>query len=199
MKEENLKLYNDVKSVPKNATKDFDNGSFKGTDINSMWRIKTLTENFGICGIGWYYEIKNKWLENIDDQVISNVEIELFIKQNNEWSKPIIGIGGNKLKAVFKSGKVVISDEHYKMALTDAIGNACKSLGFGADIYWATDKTKYSSVEKDEEPKATDKQIEMIESLLTDEELEKTKQKYGENLEKLDIKMASKIIGAKKQ
>ena len=45
---------------------------------------------------------------------------------------------------------------------------------------------------------ATEKQKEMIENILTDEEFEKTQEKYGINLEKLDIQMASKIISAKK-
>jgi disulfide oxidoreductase YuzD len=53
------------------------------------------------------------------------------------------------------------------------------------------------TIEK-KEVKATEKQIELLESLLTDEEFEKTQEKYGINLEKLDIKMASKIISSKK-
>ena len=57
-KNENLELYNKFRSVPSNALKAFDNGRFKGTDINTMWRIKTLTGEFGACGRGWYYEIK---------------------------------------------------------------------------------------------------------------------------------------------
>lgn len=45
---------------------------------------------------------------------------------------------------------------------------------------------------------ATEKQKEMIKNILNDEELEKTKEKYGNDLEKLDIQMASKIISSKK-
>lgn len=37
-----------------------------------------------------------------------------------------------------------ISDECYKMALTDAISVACKALGVAADVYWSSDVTKYS-------------------------------------------------------
>ena len=43
-----------------------------------------------------------------------------------------------------KSGTYT-SDECYKMALTDAISVACKSLGMGADIYWGQDSTKYDA------------------------------------------------------
>lgn len=37
-----------------------------------------------------------------------------------------------------------VSDEVFKMATTDAISVACKLLGVGADVYWDSDKTKYT-------------------------------------------------------
>ena len=36
------------------------------------------------------------------------------------------------------------NDECYKMALSDAIGTACKALGMSADIYFAKDRSKYA-------------------------------------------------------
>jgi hypothetical protein len=45
---ENLYIYNKVAEVPKNAQKLIGAGRLKGmTDINPMWRIKALTEQFG--------------------------------------------------------------------------------------------------------------------------------------------------------
>ena len=148
---ENLELWNKYAEVPKNALKDFDNGKFKGTDINTMWRIKCLTETFGICGIGWYYIPKRLWTEKCDNgDIFAFAEIELFVKENGKWSKPISGNGGNKLQRMKKDGDVTTSDEAYKMAVTDALGVACRNLGFGANVYWQNDKTKYTeySVEK---------------------------------------------------
>jgi len=40
------------------------------------------------------------------------------------------------------------NDECFKMALTDAISVSCKALGFGADIYWSGDNTKYNDQKK---------------------------------------------------
>ena len=34
-------------------------------------------------------------------------------------------------------------DDAAKKAYTDAISQACRSLGIGADVYWANDATKY--------------------------------------------------------
>ena len=144
---ENLEFYNKFRSVPKDAQKEIGAGRLKGfTDINPMWRIKILTETFGPCGIGWYTEIINKWSENTVNEIAVFVEINLYIKIENEWSKPIYGIGGSKLLMQESKGPYT-SDEAYKMAYTDAISIACKALGVGADIYYSKDRTKYSSEE----------------------------------------------------
>lgn len=144
---ENLEFYNKFRSVPKDAQKEIGAGRLKGfTDINPMWRIKILTETFGPCGIGWYTEIINKWSENTGNEIAVFVEINLYIKIENEWSKPIYGIGGSKLLMQESKGPYT-SDEAYKMAYTDAISIACKALGVGADIYYSKDRTKYSTEE----------------------------------------------------
>ena len=145
---ENLSIYNKYKEVPPEALKDFNNGKFKGTDINTMWRIKSLTEEFGPCGIGWYFIPKRLWIETtLNNEQFAFAEIELFVKVDGEWSKPISGSGGNKLARITKEGEYSTSDEAFKMAVTDALGVACRNLGFGADIYWENDKTKYTESE----------------------------------------------------
>lgn len=142
---DNLKLYESGRKVPDNAQTPFNNGRFKGTDINPMWRLKKLTELFGPCGVGWHYKVISERSEQHGTDVMAVVNILLYIKYNGEWSEPIYGTGGNLL---IKNGK--INDEAYKMALTDALGVACKALGIGADVYWDKDKTKYSATDIDE-------------------------------------------------
>jgi len=140
----NLDLYNAVRVVPEEAKKKISGGRLSGfTDISPMWRIKELTNQFGVCGFGWRYEILEQRLEaGIDKEIKAFVTINLFIKKNGAWSEAIPGIGGSSFVTVEKHG-VYVSDECFKMALTDAIGVACKSLGFGADVYFEKDKSKY--------------------------------------------------------
>lgn len=140
-----MEIYNAVRTVPENAKKPIYAGRLKGmTDINPMWRIQALTEQFGPVGIGWYYKTVRKWVEEGADGVkCAFVDIELYIKHNNEWSMPIEGTGGNSFVAKEKSG-LYTSDEAFKMALTDAISVACKALGFGADVYWQAGRSKYN-------------------------------------------------------
>lgn len=156
---ENLSIYNAVRVVPKEAQKEIKGGRLKGmTDINPMWRIKALTEQFGPCGIGWKYEIVDKWLETTmaKDEITANMEIKLYYKVDDKWSEPIPGIGGSMLVASERNG-LYVNDECYKMALTDAISVACKALGMGADIYWGNDNTKYNDIKREYAPQKLDR------------------------------------------
>lgn len=153
---ENLEWYEKYRSVPENAQKPITAGRLKNkTDINPMWRIKALTELFGPCGIGWYYEATRKWIEESEKEAAAFVDIKLYIKVEGEWSKPIEGTGGSMFKALERGG-LYTSDECFKMATTDAISVACKQLGIGADIYWGSDATKYTKYTKQAEPPISD-------------------------------------------
>ena len=166
--DENLKIYNAVRVVPTEAKRSITGGRLKGkTEINPMWRIKTLTDQFGPCGIGWYYEVTKQWLEPSGTEVAAFVNINLYIKVAGEWSKPIPGAGGAMFVEIQKSGEYV-SDECYKMATTDAISVACKQLGIGADVYWDADKTKYTdpTQQPDGKTEADKKRLALVEAEL---------------------------------
>ena len=153
----NLSIYERVRCVPKEAKKEIEAGRLKGKhDINPMWRIKALTEVFGPAGFGWYTEIVRTWTEASESgEMAVFVDINLFVKKDGEWSKPIFGNGGNKLIAnekKYENGQQVyipyLDDDAYKKAYTDAISVAAKALGVGADVYFEKDKGKYASEAK---------------------------------------------------
>lgn len=146
---ENLGVYNALRAVPESAKKEIKGGRLRGmTDINPVWRIKALTEQFGPCGIGWKYEITSKeQREAAGGEIAAFVDVALYIKVDGAWSDAIPGTGGSMFVAK-ETGGLRASDECYKMALTDAISVACKALGVGADVYWEKDKTKYNVPEQ---------------------------------------------------
>lgn len=148
MENNNLEIYNLLKEVPDKAKKTITGGRLSGmTDIKPMWRIEKLTEVFGICGIGWKAPIKNKEIiEGANGEKIAIVDIELYININGEWSDAIDGTGGSSFIAKEKNG-LYTNDECFKMAYTDALSVACKSLGMGADVYWGD--SKYDTEEND--------------------------------------------------
>lgn len=145
---DNLRFYELLRKVPDYALKQIVAGRLKGmSDINPLYRVKAMTDAFGPCGIGWKYVITKQWLETYGQEVKAFCNIDLFIKVDGEWSDAIPGTGGSSLVAVERSG-LYVSDEAYKMALTDALSVAMKALGVAADVYYSKDKqgqfeTKY--------------------------------------------------------
>ena len=150
---QNMNLFEQFRETPETARKQIAGGRLKGfTDINPMWRFKRLTEVFGPCGIGWKYEIVSQRIQpGHGNEVAAFVDILLYYKHNGEWSEGIPGIGGSSFVAVEKNGAHT-SDECFKMALTDAIGTACKALGMSADIFFEKDRTKHNRNEPEGNP-----------------------------------------------
>jgi len=151
---ENLGIYNQVRSVPAEAITPITGGPMKGkSNINPQWRLEKLTELFGPAGIGWKIEQVSRWTETTGQgEVAVFCEVNLYVKQGDQWSAPVFGQGGNMLmrrSTEWVNGQPVqavhIDDEAYKKAYTDAISVACKALGFAADIYYREDETKYGS------------------------------------------------------
>lgn len=157
---ENLKIYNQLKTVPETVKKKITGGRLSGmTDIKPQWRIEKMTEVFGPCGFGWYYEVtKVDYTDGANDEKICTVNINLYYKQENEWSKPIPGCGGSMFVTLEKAG-LHTSDEAEKMATTDALSVAMKMLGMGADVYMGYSDSKYPTKEETpkEQPKADER------------------------------------------
>lgn len=131
----NMTIWDAVSKPPEEALKPITGGRLKGmTDINPQWRLKAMTEQFGPIGIGWKYEIVERWNEAMGEQIACFVHIRLYYLQDDKWSAPIEGLGGSMLFIKEKAG-MHVSDEGYKMALTDALSVAMKQLGVAADIY----------------------------------------------------------------
>ena len=133
---DNLKIYNALKQPPKEALRQIQGGRLSGkTDINPQWRYKAMTEQFGVCGVGWKYETLKVWNEPASDgQIFAFAMINLYHKQGDTWSDPIPGLGGSMLVEKEKAG-LHANDEGYKMAITDALSTAMKMLGVAADVY----------------------------------------------------------------
>lgn len=134
--DEAIKIYESLSRPPKDALRQIEAGKLKGkTDINPQWRYKAMTEKFGLVGCGWKYEVQKLWTEQgAGSEKLAFAQVAVFIKDDDLWSEPIVGIGGSKLVQTEK-GAAVSNDEGYKMAVTDAFSTALKMLGVAADIY----------------------------------------------------------------
>ena len=169
---DNLEIYNKVKDVPAEAKKKISGGRLNGmTDINPMWRIKKMTEVFGVAGVGWCSEITHTQIdEGSSGEKMISVFVNVYVKQGNEWSKPVPGVGGAMLIAKESAG-LRLDDEAYKKAYTDALSVAFKAFGVGASVYFEKDpdgkyetevsappiKRAYDNSEVKEKPKTENK------------------------------------------
>lgn len=143
-----LDLWNGWRHVAPGMLKEIKGGNLNGkSDINPLWRYEALTAAFGPVGIGWNVKEVERWTNECAGEVAAFVKVHLRIKYAGEWSEPIEGTGGSKLCG--KGRGDGINDEAWKMATTDAISVACKSLGIAADVYYGQQSHKDSDQKKD--------------------------------------------------
>jgi hypothetical protein len=135
---DNMKIYEALATPPNDAVKTIGAGKLKGfSDINPQWRYEALTNLFGPCGVGWKYTIDEWHTQEVSTgELMIFVKVSLYIidKESGHWSEPIPAFGGDYIIKKDKNG-IHGNDEAMKMAVTDALGTACKMIGVAADIY----------------------------------------------------------------
>lgn len=146
---DNLALWEKLGKTDPAHTKGFTRGGgFKGTAIKPMWSYKRMTEEFGPCGKGW-------GVGEPSFQVVPGPEGEVLVFCTASiWYGPeknlVFGVGGDKAVGKNKYG-LQTDDEAFKKAFTDAITNALKLIGVGADVHMGLfDDSKYVNTMRDE-------------------------------------------------
>jgi hypothetical protein len=108
-------------------------GGFKGTAIKPMWSYHKMTEEFGPCGEGWgINEPSFQVMPGADGEVLVYCTISIWY--GPKPVRVVYGVGGDKVISKFSSG-LKSDDEAFKKAFTDAITNALKLIGVGADVH----------------------------------------------------------------
>lgn len=191
--------YKQLSRVPENALKPIPLGPLKGkSDINPQWRYEALTDVFGLCGIGWRYEVTSYETADVPTgEKLLFVFVNLWIKNGDEWSAPIPGSGGDFIVKKDKYG-LHGNDEAFKMAITDALGNAAKMIGVAADVYRGVYNTKYEKQQETAEKPATPYQKATLKALCTatDCPYEKTLKFYHVTDETMTEADATRIMTA---
>lgn len=156
---ENTKLWDILGRTDPAHTKAFTRGGgFKGTAIKPIWSYRRMTEQFGPCGQGW-------GIGEPSFQVVPGPEGEVLVfctvgvwYVHEERSETIYGVGGDKAVGKNKYG-LNSDDEAFKKAFTDAVTNALKLIGVGADVHMGLfDDSKYVAEMRDEFSEEPEKQ-----------------------------------------
>lgn len=203
MEKNNTLIWDTLFKTDPNYTKKFDKGTYKGTAINPMYVYKKLTEQFGACGIGWKVEIIDTQTQHFQDgAVIVSQTVKLFIKNGSEWSDGIVGTGGDYIRRITNKGSIMVDDDGYKKALTDAITNATKMLGMSGDVYMGLyDDNKYVSSLEDEfkeKPQVINEvQLQTLENLMKEVNQDRVAFLKYYGIEKLEDMPSTSFLNAK--
>lgn len=139
---DNLTLWERLGKTDPAHTKGFTRGGgFKGTAIKPMWSYKRMTEEFGPCGKGWGVNSPSfQVVPGNDGETLVYCTVSIWYENSTQMSW---GVGGDKVVAKFSSG-LKSDDEAFKKAFTDAVTNALKMIGVGADVHMGMfDDSKY--------------------------------------------------------
>lgn len=138
---DNTQLWDKLGKTDPAHTKAFTRaGGFKGTAIKPMWSYRRMTEEFGPCGKGWGIYAPAFQTVAAGDEVLVYCTVSIWYEKPEQIA---FGVGGDKAVAKSSSG-VRSDDEAFKKAYTDAVTNALKMIGVGADVHMGMfDDSKY--------------------------------------------------------
>lgn len=160
---DNTKIWDALAKTNPEHTKGFKRaGGFSGTAVKPIYCDQRMTEQFGPCGLGWGIEKPEFQLVSAGNEILVYCTVAVW---HGNKDCLVYGVGGDKVMSAGSNGART-SDEAFKMAFTDAIGNAMKHLGMSADIhmgmfddqkYVRELKEEFSQPAKPEQPKPDQK------------------------------------------
>lgn len=151
---DNLRIWDALGKTDPAHTKQFvRGGGFKGTAIKPMYANKRMTEQFGPVGDGWGMGEPKFEMVPAGDEILVFCTVAVWYKEVGEdrYNKEVYGVGGDKVVSqIFakdshgqrvrkEDGQYLTypqtDDEAFKKAYTDALSNAMKFIGVGADVH----------------------------------------------------------------
>jgi hypothetical protein len=166
----NTELWDKLKRVPTEHLKGFKRaGGFSGTAIKPMWTVHRMTEEFGPCGVGWGIGAPSfHVVPGSNNEVLVYCMVSIW---HGEKTNVVFGVGGDKVVSHVKANEQYkrperwdSDDEAFKKAFTDAVTNALKFIGTGADVHMGLfDGSKYVDEKKPKDnagPHSPDNDIE---------------------------------------
>lgn len=214
---ENLRLWKALGTTDPGQTKQFKrSGGFSGTAIKPIWATMRMTEEFGPCGSGW-------GMGRPEFQVVPGDNKEVLVyctvcMWHGSEDRIVYGVGGDKVVSYVKANEQYKrperwenDDEAFKKAYTDALSNAMKQIGVGADVHMGLfDDSKYvEKARKAETTKARNERFDAVKTALLEsddpaatwhdfkEEIEEFKaqdQQYYDDLKQAGAKRKAELL-----
>lgn len=138
---DNTALWDKLGKTDPSHTKQFKrSGGFSGTAIKPMWSYRRMTEEFGPCGKGWGICKPSFDVVPAGESVMVYCTVSVWYEKQDQ---AVFGVGGDMI-AGKRGNYFMVDDEAFKKAYTDAVTNALKMIGVGADVHMGMfDDNKY--------------------------------------------------------
>lgn len=144
MTNENMKFWESVKKTDPKRVKPITGKQYKGNSPQPYYLVERMTEQFGMCGIGWGLNIINERMERLTDTDILHVAVVEIWYVLGDKKGSISQIGQTKACYKTAAGGMMIDEDAPKKSVTDAMTKCMSYLGFAGDIFsgqW--DDSKY--------------------------------------------------------
>ncbi len=138
----NTDLWDRVCKTDPKHVKPITGKQYSGNSPKPYYIVRRLTEEFGPCGTGWGFDIKNERFERLSDTDVLHVALVEFWYGADRKSFQQMG----QTKAVYMSSKdrLIVDEDAPKKSVTDALVKCASYLGFAGDIFMGQwDDSKY--------------------------------------------------------
>lgn len=140
----NREFWDRVQKTDPRRVKPITGKPYKGNSPQPYYLVERMTEEFGMCGIGWGIKILSERMERLTDtDVLHIAHIELWYMQGEKRAS-IEQVGQTKAAYVTNKGPMMVDEDAPKKSVTDAMTKCMSYLGFSGDIFsghW--DDSKY--------------------------------------------------------
>lgn len=140
----NREFWDKVKKTDPSRVKAITGKQYKGNSPQPYYLVERMTEEFGMCGIGWGVDILSERMERLTETDVLHVAVvELWYVQGDKRGT-IQQVGQTKAAYMTSKGSMMVDEDAPKKSVTDAMTKCMSYLGFSGDIFsghW--DDSKY--------------------------------------------------------
>lgn len=131
----NRAFWDRVQKTDPRRVKPITGKQYKGNSPQPYYLVERMTEEFGMCGIGWGIHILSERMERLTDtDVLHIAAIELWYMQDEKRGS-IEQVGQTKAAYMTSKGAMMVDEDAPKKSVTDAMTKCMSYLGFSGDIF----------------------------------------------------------------
>lgn len=151
----NRAFWDRVQKTDPRRVKKITGKQYQGNSPQPYYLVERMTEEFGMCGIGWGIHIINERMERLSETDVLHVAVVEIWYMLGEKKASIEQVGQTKAAYMSSKGSLVVDEDAPKKSVTDAMTKCMSYLGFSGDIFsghW--DDSKYVQALTEEFTKA---------------------------------------------